>query len=47
MGRRNLHPDLLGEQFDQHHDPTLAIGHLVDAFDASKRRFGQARARLV
>lgn len=31
----------LVQKLDQHHDPTLAIGHLVDAFDAGKRRFGQ------
>ena len=37
----NPHPHLLGEQFDQHHDAALAIGHLVDAFDASKGHFGQ------
>ena len=40
VGRCNPHPYLLGEQFDQHHDAALAIGHLVDAFDTGKRRFG-------
>ena len=41
VGRCNSHPDLLGEQFDQHHAPTLAIRHLVDALNASKRHFCQ------
>ncbi len=41
VGWRNPQPHLLGEQFDQHHDAALVIGHLVDAFDASKGRLGQ------
>ena len=36
VGRCNPHPHLLGEQFDQHHDAALAIGHLVDALDAGE-----------
>ncbi len=44
MGWRNPHPHLLGEQFDEHHDAALAIGHFVDAFDAGKWGFRQADA---
>jgi hypothetical protein len=43
-GRRHAHCDRLAQNLDQHHDPTLAIGHLVDAFDAGKRRFRQTNA---
>jgi hypothetical protein len=39
---RNPHPHLLGEQFDQHHDAALAVGHLVDGFDTCKGLFRQA-----
>ena len=44
VGWCNSHPDLLGEQFDQHHDAAFAIGHLVDAFDAGKRGFCKTHA---
>jgi hypothetical protein len=36
--RCNPHQHLLGGQFDQHHDTTLTVGHLVDAFDAGEWR---------
>jgi hypothetical protein len=40
-GQCDTHRHGLAQNLDQHHDPTLAIGHLVDAFDAGKRRFRQ------
>lgn len=44
VGRCNPNPYLLGEEFNQHHDPTLAIDHLVDAFDTRKWSFCEAHA---
>ena len=41
-GRCDTHSHGFVQDLDQHHDPMLAIGHLVDAFDAGKWRFGQA-----
>ncbi len=46
MGWRNPHPHLLGEQFDQHHDPALPLCHLVHTFDAGKRAIGKAHTVL-
>jgi hypothetical protein len=43
-GRCDTHSHRLTQNLDQHHDPTLAIGHLVDALDTGKRRFGQTNA---
>ncbi len=43
-GRCDTHGHGLAQDLDQHHDPTLTIGHLVDAFDAGKRCLSQAHA---
>jgi hypothetical protein len=43
-GRCDTHGHGLAQDFDQHHDPALAVGHLVDAFDAGKRRLRQTHA---
>jgi hypothetical protein len=43
-GRRDTHRQGLAQNFDQHHVPTLAVSHLVDALDSGKRRFGQSHA---
>ncbi len=43
-GRSDTHCDGLAQDLNQHHDPTLAIGHLIYAFDAGKRRLRQANA---
>jgi hypothetical protein len=37
----DTHGHWLPQNFDQHHDPAFAIGHLVDAFNAGERRFRQ------
>lgn len=33
-GRGHTHGNRLAHQFDEHHDPSLAVRHLIDAFNA-------------
>jgi len=42
--RRDAYGHGLAQDLDQHHEPTLAIGHLADAFYASERGFRQSHA---
>ena len=41
-GGCDTHRHGLAQNLDQYHDPTLAISHLVDAFDTGKRRLRQS-----
>ncbi len=43
-GRCDTHRHGLAQDLDQHHDPTLAIGHLVDALNARERCFRETHA---